>query len=354
MKTKNIVIIVSVILVGIIAFVLFQNKQEMNEEAAREPEEFAIPVQVAQVKEETLSTVLTATGEFKGWEEVTLVAESQGSIQTLNVEEGQEIRKGQVIAKIEAVSLNSQLASARSALSKAEKDVERYERLEQVGAVSQSQLEEARIQKENTSANIAQIQQQLGFTTVKSPIDGVVNTLMVEETSFVMPGNEIAQVVQIDRLKVELQISETNLAQISEGQEVTIKTDVFPLKTFTGNVQNISVKADESQKFKVTIVVENPENTPLRAGMFATVIFEELDSNKRLATTVPRNAIVGSLQTPQVFVVNDSVALLKEIQTGAVIDNKVVVLGGLEEGAQVVTKGIINLTNGTKVKITNK
>jgi RND family efflux transporter MFP subunit len=354
MKTKNIVIIVTIILVGIIAYVLFQNKQEMNIEASTEPEEFAIPVQVAQVKQETLSTALTATGEFKGWEEVTLVAESQGSIQTLNAEEGQQIKKGQIIAKIEAVSLNSQLASARSAFSKAEKDVERYERLEQVGAVSQSQLEEARIQRENARSNIAQIQQQLGFTTVKSPIDGVVNSLMVEETSFVLPGNEIAQIVQIDRLKVELQISETNLAQISEDQKVTIKTDVFPLKTFEGTVQNISVKADESQKFKVTIVVENPDNTSLRAGMFATVIFEELASSQETATTIPRNAIVGSLQTPQVFVVNDSVARLKEIQTGAVIDNKVVVLGGLEEGTQVVTKGIINLTDGTKVKITNK
>lgn len=354
MKTKNIVIIVVLILAGIIAYVLFQNKQEMNTEASTEPEEYAIPVQVAEVKQDTLSTALTATGEFKGWEEVTLVAESQGSIQYLKVEEGQEIKKGEIIAKIDAVSLNSQLTSARAAYSKAQKDVDRYERLKEVGAVSQSQLEEARIQKENSQANIAQIQQQLSFTTVKSPIDGVVNTLMVEETSFVMPGDQIAQVVQIDRLKVELRISETNLAQISEGQKVTIKTDVFPLKSFEGTVQNISVKADESQKFKVTIVVENPDNTPLRAGMFATIIFEELTSNQQMATTIPRNAIVGSLQTPKVYVIRDSVARLQEIKTGSVINNKVVVLEGLAVGTQVVTKGIINLTDGTKVKISNK
>lgn len=354
MKTKYTISIVVIVLVGLIGYTLFSNKKEMNEMATAVPKEFAIPVQTATVGEKTISNGLTATGEFTGWEEVTLVAESQGSIQYLKVEEGQKIRKGQVIAKIDAVSLSSQLSSAKSAFAKAAKDVERYERLLKVGAVSQSALEDVRIQRENARANIAQINQQLSFTVVKSPINGIVNKLMVEETSFVMPGNKIAEIVQVDRLKITVNVAEDNLSKIKENQAVSIKTDVYPLETFKGRVSNISVKADASRKFQVTIEVENTKENQLRAGLFAEVNFDALKTNEIEALVIPREAIVGSLQNPSVYIVKDSTVTLKKIKVGAVINGDVAILEGLERGQQVVTKGIINLTNGTKVKITNK
>ncbi|SFZ93632.1 RND family efflux transporter, MFP subunit [Flaviramulus basaltis] len=353
MKTKYIILILAIALVGLIGYTLFNNKKEMSEMANAVPEEFAIPVHTATVGEKIISTGLIATGEFAGWEEVTLVAESQGSIQYLKVEEGQEIRKGQVIAKVDAVSLSSQLNSANSALAKAEKDVARYERLLEVGAVSKSALEDVRIQRENARANIAQINQQLSFTVVKSPINGVVNKLMVEETSFVMPGNQIAEIVQIDRLKIIVNVAEDNLSKIKENQGVSIKTDVYPLEIFKGKVSNISVKADASRKFQVTIEVENTEDKKLRAGLFAEVNFEALKSNDTEAMFIPREAIVGSLQNPSVYIVKDSTVTLQKIKVGAVINGDVAVLEGLQNGQKVVTTGIINLTEGTKVKITN-
>jgi membrane fusion protein (multidrug efflux system) len=353
MKTKNIIIIVVVILAGAIGYTLFSNKQEMDEKASAVPEEFAIPVQTATVGSKTITDGLIATGEFAGWEEVTLVAESQGSIQYLRFEEGDKIKKGQVIAKVDAVSLSSQLSSANSAFAKADKDVARYQRLLEVGAVSQSALEDVRIQRENARANIAQINQQLSFTSVKSPIDGVVNKLMVEETSFVMPGNNIAEIVQIDRLKIIVNIAEDNLSKIKEGQQVSIKTDVYPLETFNGEVSTISVKADASRKFQVTIEVDNTEENQLRAGLFAEVNFDALKTNERDAMVIPREAIVGSLQNPQVYVVENNAVSLKKIKAGAVIDGDVTVLKGLQNGQEIVTKGIINLAEGTKIKITN-
>lgn len=354
MKTKNSIIITIVVaLIILIGYILFNNKKEMNELATAVPDEFAIPVQTATVGEKTISNGLTATGEFTGWEEVILVAESQGSIEYLKVEEGQKIKKGQVIAKIDAVSLSSQLNSANSAFKKAEKDVARYERLLEVGAVSQSALEDIRIQRENARANIAQINQQLGFTAVKSPIDGIVNKLMVEETSFVMSGNQIAEIVQVDKLKIIVNVAEDNLSKLKEGQAVSIKTDVYPLETFKGKVSNISVKADASRKFQITIEVENTKENQLRAGLFAEVNFDALKTNETEAMVIPREAIVGSIQNPAVYIVKDSTVTLQKIKVGAVINGDVVILEGLQNGQQIVTKGIINLTEGTKIKITN-
>uniref|UniRef100_UPI0040483091 efflux RND transporter periplasmic adaptor subunit n=1 Tax=Mariniflexile sp. TaxID=1979402 RepID=UPI0040483091 len=129
---------------------------------------------------------------------------------------------------------------------------------------------------------------------------------------------------------------------------------VYPLKTFQGKVSNISVKADASRKFKVTIEVENTKDHQLRAGLFAEVHFNGLEANEIEATVIPREAIVGSIQSPSVYVVENNKAILKKIETGAVIGGDVVILSGLNKGEQVVTKGIINLTNNTEVKITNQ
>jgi membrane fusion protein (multidrug efflux system) len=326
----------------------------MDAKASAVPEEFAVPVQVATVGGKTISNGLTATGEFTGWDEATIVAESQGSIQYLRVKEGDYVRKGQVIAKVDAISLNSQLSSANFALAKARKDVGRYQRLLKVGAVSQTALEEVRIAEQNALANIAQINQQLGFTVIKSSISGVVNKVMVEQTSFVQPGNTIAEIVQVDRLKIRVNVAEDNLGKINIGQLVDIKTDVYPLETFHGKVSNISVKADASRKFEVTIEVNNNGKNQLRAGLFAEVNFDALKTNEQEAMVIPREAIVGSLQNPSVYVVKNNVVRLQKIGAGAVINGDVVVLSGLNNGEQIVTKGIINLKDGTKIKITNK
>lgn len=353
MKTKNIIIIVVSLFILFIGFKLYTNKKEINAQENIKEEKYAIPVKVAKVQMKTLTNPLIATGEFNGWEEVILVAESQGSIVALNFKEGDQIKKGQVIAKIDAASLQSQLTTARFSYSKLEKDVARYQRLEKAGAVSKTQLEDAQIQLENARTNISQIQRQLRFTTVKSTINGVVNDLMVEESSFVQLGTNIAEIVQSDKLKLIVNVSEDDLINIKEKQNVIIKTTVFPLTDFQGIVSNISIKADESRKFKITIAVNNNNPDQLRAGMFGEVHFESIKTNTEKALVIPREAIVNSLQNPQVYVVINNIAVLKNIKIGKVINENVIVLSGLSENDLIVNKGIINLKNNTLVKTTN-
>lgn len=353
MKTKNIIIAVIVLFVAFVGYKLYSNKQEINEQSNQKEEVYAMPVQVAKVQTKSLSTALVATGEFEGFEEVFLVAESQGSITALNFKEGDVIKKGQVFAKIDASSLSAQLASARFNYAKAQKDVERYERLEKVGAVSKTQVEELKLQKENARSSIAQINQQLGFSTVKATISGVVNEVMVEPTSFVQAGNKVAEIVQIDKMKIIINVSEDDLINIKGNQKVSIKTDVYPLMQFEGTVSSISVKADDAGKFKVTIVVANNKKEQLRAGMFGEVYFDTLKNNTQEALTIPREAIVNSLQDPKVYVVENNKAVLKSIKIGKVINKDVIVLEGLKTNELVIDKGIINLKNNTLVKITN-
>ncbi len=353
MKTKNILIAVVTLFIVFVGYKLYSNKKEMNEKSNLVEEVYAVPVQVAKVQTKSLSSALVATGEFEGFEEVILVAESQGSITSLTVKEGSIVKKGQVIATIDASSLRAQLTTAKFNYSKAQKDVERYERLEKAGAVSKTQLEEMKLQLENAKTSIAQINQQLGFSSVKSSISGIVNEVMVEETSFVQAGNKIVEIVQVDKLKIIVNVSEDDLINIKNNQNVIIKTSVYPLIDFVGTVSNISIKADEAGKFKTTIEVKNNQKEQLRAGMFGEVHFESIKSNTLEALTIPREAIINSLQDPKVYVVENNKAVLKNIKIGKVIDNNVVVLEGLKINELVIDKGIINLKNNTLVKITN-
>jgi RND family efflux transporter MFP subunit len=351
-NTKRILYILLGLFIFLIAYILYKNKKEINEQSnAVAKIDLAIPVKVAVVENKNISKSLNATGEFKGWQEVTLVAESQGSIEYIRFEEGDAIKKGQILAKVDAVSLNSQLQTANASLSKAQKDVERYERLEKVGAASKTQLEDIRIQLENAKASISQINQQLSFSVIKSPISGFVNDIMVEETSFVMPGNEIAEIIQIDKLKIIVNVSEGDLSRIKEGQEVTVKTDVYPLESYKGKVNNISFKADVSKKFKVTIEISNTKDNKLRAGMFAQVLFDKIPSQNQTALVVPRESIVGSLQNASVYVVENNIALFRKIEAGVSVDKNVEVLSGLKEGETVITSGIINLKDKAEVKV---
>ena len=353
MKIKNILIAVVTLFVLFVGYKLFSNKKEMNEKSNQVEKVFAVPVQVAKVQNKSLSNALVATGEFEGFEEVILVAESQGSITSLNVKEGSMVRKGQVIATIDASSLKAQLTSAKFTYSKAQKDVERYERLEKAGAVSKTQLEDMKLQLANAKTSIAQISQQLGFSSVKSTISGIVNEVMIEQASFVQAGNKIAEIIQVDKLKIIVNVSEDDLINIKNKQNVAIKTSVYPLVDFVGTVSNISIKADEAGKFKTTIEVKNNQKEQLRAGMFGEVHFDALKDNMQDVLTIPREAIVNSLQDPKVYVVQNNKAVLKSIKIGKVINNDVIVLDGLKTNELVIDKGIINLKNNTVVKINN-
>ena len=351
-KTSKIIAIVVVVLLGaFITFRLVANKQEINEQAeeAGRKIELTVPVRVAEVKPVSLDETATHTGEFEGWEETSLIAEAQGTIRYIKVEEGDAVKKGDVIAKVDATSVNSQLSTAEASLKKAQKDFERYERLEKAGAVSQLQKEEAQLAVDNARANLAAVQQQFGFTTVYAPISGFVDQVAVEEGGFVMPGNQIASLIQVDRLKLVVKVSEDELSDISVGQKVSVSTSVYPTESYQGEVINVSYKADPSKKFKVTVEVNNNREQSLRAGMFGEVKFTQQASEPVLA--IPRQALVGSMLNASVYLIEDNHAIKKSFTAGSRVGTNVSVLAGLQAGQQVITSGQINLEDGDEIKI---
>lgn len=349
--------IIAILVIGAITFWGFKtlaNNKAIIDEKAQEKEEVIteIPVRIALVEKLAVDNSLSLTGNFQARKEISIIAEGQGRLSNLSIQEGQRISNGQIVAKIDDTGIQSQLATANASLEKAKKDVERFERLVKAGAVSQLQYEEVKLGMENAKTNVTAIEQQLKYTSVRSPMTGIVKELKVEEGSFATPGAPIATVVDVSRLKMVVKVLETEIVKIKKGQKVAIKTEVYPDHVFNGQVSLISIQADESRKYEVEIELINDQNFPLKAGMYGVV---NIDPGKETeyALFVPRKSIEGSVKNPQIYVVKNGVVDLKPVKVGEIVEDKVEIIEGLAEGEQVVTTGQINLENGKKVKVMN-
>lgn len=343
-----------------IFFTLKTNKETINENAALTEEVIKnIPVHAVKVEEIEFDNNLHLTGTFEAQKELEIIAEGQGRLTSLSIKEGQQVSKNQAIAKIDDTAIQAQLNSIRATVAKAKKDVERYERLSKAGAISQQQYEEVKLNYQSTQANLTNIEQQLKYSTARSPMAGIIKEIKVEEGSFASAGTLIATVVDIDKLKMVVKVGEQEVIKIKNGQSVEITTEVYPNTIFEGKVTLISVQADAGRKYEVEIELPNPKKMPLKPGMYGTVKINSTTENsnqKQSKLYVARKAIVGSVQDPKVFVINNKTQIVtyKSVQVGEIVGDKVEILDGLKVGDLVVTSGQINLSEGKEITIINK
>jgi membrane fusion protein (multidrug efflux system) len=146
-----------------------------------------------------------------------------------------------------------------------------------------------------------------------------------------------------------VKVTERDVLQIRKGQSVQVIADVHPNRPISGRVTNIGLRADNAFNYDVEIEAPNLPDASLRGGMHAKARF--VFDVKRQGLTVPRKAIAGSLQEAKVYVVQDSIAELRQVSLGGIQGDRVEVLSGLGKGDRVVVAGQFNLSNGTKVEV---
>ncbi len=187
-----------------------------------------------------------------------------------------------------------------------------------------------------------------GDAYIKAPITGVVAALPATVGMTLNPGTVIATIVDISRLKVNLNIGEQDVFKLKVGELAEVETDVYPGVKYFGKIENISIKADEVHTYLVQVGIPNNQQYQLKSGMFGKVSF---DLGNYPALVIPRNTLVGSVQNPQVFVVKDGIARLRDIQVGTEVNTNIIVHTGLAEGETVVLSGQENLKDNAPVVV---
>lgn len=336
-------------LVALAAYKLNSNKKQIKEETALASSAISeVPVKVVTPQTGSISKQISATGIVSATEELTVVSETQGKVKKICKNVGDHILKDQVIVEVDDETISANVMVAEANYEQQKKDIERMERLEQGSAIAKHDLEQARIGLKKAEADLITVRKALRDTKIKAPISGIVNKRMVENGQFVAGGMQICEIVNTSKLKIWIKVPEKDIFKVSKGQEVNVTIPSIPGKTFTGKINSIGEKADNSMKFDAEVVMENHDGEQhLKAGLFTEV---NIPVEATQTILVDKVAIVGSAKNPSVFVVEGDKAVKREIVTNESDDKFIEVVSGLKQEDRVIVSGQLNLHDGDRIK----
>ena len=304
----------------------------------------AVPAKLARAVIET-----GAIGTLRADEGVMIRPEIAGRIDRIAFDEGQRVKKGALLATLDAAETRALVASSRAQAGLDKQRLERAADLQKKGFISQQALDEMQSNYARSAAKLREDEAKLAKSEIRAPFSGVAGLRQVSEGAYVAAGTDIARLEKIDQLKLDFRLPETYLAQLKSGLAVSVAVDAFPQASFPGNIYAIEPAVDEQTRTVLARArVANPQ-LRLRPGLFAR---EQLTLGVREnAVWIPEEAIVPRGQDSFVWRVTDGKAELVPVQTGTRKVGEVEIMKGVAAGDIVVTDGSQRLVPGMQVSI---
>jgi len=348
---KRILIIGAVAaLIALIAFRLINNKKDIEAAKTSSVQFQTTPVvDVQPVSYERLDQNLSLLGTIQAQNEGDIIAETRGKLQNFKLVLGTHVNKGQQVGYIEDPVQGVVVENNQTAVDNAKREMERYERLLKGGAVTQETYQKYKDQYTTALLNSKQQQRVLGNGAVIAPISGYVYDKKVENGEYVAVGAVLASIINLQELKLVVNVPEQAVYQLKLGDKARITAQAFPGATFSGTVHYISPKGDDLHNYPVEIYLSNNTKNQLKAGTLANASFTFRQGVAGLF--IPRRALVGGADSASVYVVQNNTARLRRIRLGYDNGDQYQVLDGLKQGEPVVVNGQLNLTNGAKVTV---
>ncbi|MCZ6537551.1 MAG: efflux RND transporter periplasmic adaptor subunit [Gammaproteobacteria bacterium] len=328
-----------------------QAKDDDDQEAADEEEVAAIPVEVGHPTRGDIFAVYSATAALEADGEAEVVAKVGGEIIELLVEEGDIVKSGQILARLDGDRLRLETRQAKANLSKLEQEYKRNTDLRERGLISADAFENIRYEMDSLRAAYNMARLELSYTEIKAPIDGVVADRYVKIGNTISAEEPVFHVSDMDPLLGYLHVPEREFRKLRPGQPVRISVDAIPDESFSGIVARISPTVSaETGTFKVTVEVAENEGY-LKPGMFGR--FNIIIDKHEQAILVRSSAIVvGDVETV-VYVIEDGVARRRPITTGYTSGGNIEILEGLTGDEEIVVVGQSGLKDGTRISIIN-
>lgn len=316
------------------------SKKEVKDETKKTTDVFKVKIEQAQSKEidriyEFSTTVDAAVKNY--------IASAGGTrIEKIFVEVGDVVKKGQQLVKMES----TQLATSLAQLDNLKIELERVKALYQSGGVSKQQLDQLQMQYDVAKKSAENLKDNIYLT---SPINGIV-TARNFDNGDVAAGQPILQVMQINPVKLKINIPESFYNNVKKGMQVKAKTEIFGEEEFAGTVSLIYPTIDPLTRTFTCEVKVNNANSKLKPGMFGRV---ELNLGKAATIMVSDKAVVkqSGSNDKYIFVENNGVVEYRKVQLGRRIEDKIEIISGIADGENVVITGQSKLMDGTKVEV---
>jgi RND family efflux transporter MFP subunit len=346
---KKLLLALSIIgIVGLMIWVLLNNKAEV-EKKAKVVHNTAVPVIITEVESQMLQENLTKVGLIVARNEVAVVSEASGKIIAVHAGVGSYLPAGASIVKLDDELSKANFLSAQTNYEKARKDWERASELHKQELISSSELESARNNLLSAEAAQRSAKRQYQNTTITTPISGIVTDRPVNLGAMINPGTKVATIIDKSSYKVKVNVGSGEAFKLKVGDEAGVVTDIYPGIPLMGRIESISDSSDEARTFPVEVVIPAQKEYPLKSGIYGKVTFRLGTDRPILA--IPREAVIGSVKNPQVYVVEKGVAKLRDIVIGAEIDTRFEVVRGLREKERIVVSGQDNLQDEAVVEI---
>jgi membrane fusion protein (multidrug efflux system) len=307
----------------------------------------AISVAVMIVEPVSIRDVIFLPGESEASEDVKVAANTAGRVDWIGPREGQSVNKGDLLARIDVSALKASRDHAEAAYKLADDLYQRRLRLFDNKIIAREELNQSETQRTLALTDLAQIKVRYNHGFPKSPITGIVNHLYLDEGEYADIGKPIVDIVNIDRIKINVRVPELDVRFVKKGQSTPVKIDAFPERTLIGTVEFVSFKADPATKtFLVRSIIDNADHD-IRPGMIGRVAFVRRAIADAVAA--PLFSLVDKGGERIVFVEKNGVAESRTISIGVIEGDRVQITSGLKVGDHLIVKGHTEVEDGMKV-----
>lgn len=289
-----------------------------------------------------------------------------GYVKEINIQQGESVKKGDLLISISDQDLQAQLISAKAMLTKAsiaytlaQKDENRYKILLKRKSCSQKEYEQIHLQFKSMQAAhtsalqaVKQAEEQIKYTQIKAPFDGTISTVYTKQGSLATPGLPLITIEKAGVKVIQTQINENFISQIKIGMISTVKIEntniSFPASVIQRSISSISTGG----QYKVTLQVPKNLQKSINSGSHTKIYFSIKNEKKSTHIFIPKNAIITQGGMNGVFVASkENYAILHWVRIGKEIGKEVEILSGIQKNDNIIIPHSMRLSNGTKITI---
>lgn len=345
------ILLLSVLGAGLLALAACQPKR--GDAPPTAVADSGVRIEVKTVAPEKFEHFFTVNGALEAVEDAFISAETSGQIQSVHVQEGQRVRAGERLVTLNSDITRSAVAEVGNALELARTVFRRRQELWDRRIGSEIQYLEAKTSKETLENRLAALQAQLDLAEVRAPFAGIVDRIYKKEGELAVPGLQLMQLVNLGRMRLNVEVSEAYLGRIRRGDRIEITFPTFPGWSLEAAISRVGqVVSAKNRTVLVQAVLDNPGER-MKPNMMATMRCRDFFAPDALV--VPAIVIKNDLQGTYLYTVERedgrAVARKRYVRTGQTEGNRTLVVEGLQAGEPVIVSGYNLVRNGMPVTI---
>lgn len=330
-------------------------ERELDSLPGNEKDIRVISVEILEIQAREFQSYVEVKGSIEAIQDAYISPELNGQVKQIAVKRGQFVEKGDLLIRLNTDITQNSIKELETNLALSTKIFEKQEELWKNNIGSELQFLEAKNGKEVLEARLVQLKTQLELAYIRAPFPGIVDDIMVKTGELASPGMRLIRLVNLDKMRMSAQVSESYLNYVSLNDEVFIEIESMPDQIIKSKITRIGTVIDPlTRTFVVEVQLDN-NNQKLKPNMLSSMSIQ--DYNDPEALVVPSIVIRQDLQGDYIYKIkedgNKTVAKKTYIETGKTIEDETQVVSGLSLNDKIIVKGFNLVSDGSPVSISN-